>query len=709
MEEGVHVMKRIGLALALLIGLIPACDLTLQSVDVPAMVNAGQEFDILIHGTGANGSPSDLAAVVLQLPLGFLLVGAWYSETGQDNVIPLIINDPVPSTLYLPEPGHFLAAVSGNPAGMPSGTQSLRVRLRASGAGGNYVLKVAMCGTQNTILTVQQPVGVGDFSLINGLPYAHPITVNPASSPASGTFVPDSTGLGGFALGGWTSLASGDFNGDGLPDLVAVTADTGGPRAFLRLPGGGWAEDSAGLSYLFTGSNIFDVATGDFNGDGLDDIADGNGRAFVRKVMGGFQDISTGLPLQGYEGVACGDVNGDGFDDIVLGGQMTSELRFFFSSGNGLWTESSTGLPLNTPSAGTGRQLRLLDLDNDGALDILWMYNGAIVWFRGDGTGIWVPQAPTFVPLELTEAAVVDVDDDGDLDLVVAASMDRFWFGTQPTQAGGLFLFRAEPTQTPRFVIDIASGLPAAGVEYSTVTVFDMDGDGYQDIVAGRVQPDYGLDVWKGLGSGQYAVNSSLSEGLPTSGIGRPYQLVALDFDADGGLDLAGAFWGMGLDAYRNQIANALGPCGAGNTGAGLGGPYAVLTINASNGLPSRTINVPIGAPVTFDVLQPPSNPNPADFIIWGGFGAPNPQDVFLTPYGNMCFPPSTLLPYPGLFVAFSSVGGGLLSASPTPFTHLVSAGIPLPLVISLQGMIVHQSSSSNVLAITNAVVLNVN
>jgi hypothetical protein len=241
-----------------------------------------------------------------------------------------------------------------------------------------------------------------------------------------------------------------------------------------------------------------------------------------------------------------------------------------------------------------------------------------------------------------------------------------------------------------------------------SVIAYDIDGDGGDDVIAGRVYPDYGIEVWRGLGGGQFVSDPILSAGLPAVGIGRPYRLVAADFDGDGGLDLAGAFWGMGLDVWRNGIASVMGSCAAGNTGAGLGGPYDVLTLNGTPGLPSRIVDVAIGAPITLGVSQPPSNTNPADFIIWGGFGIPASQDTFPTPYGYMCFPPSSLLPYPGLFVVANSFGPAIIPATPAPFTHSSAGGVPTPLTVVMQGMIVHQSVAANNIAITNAIVLRV-
>ncbi|OGR99859.1 MAG: hypothetical protein A2V88_10815 [Elusimicrobia bacterium RBG_16_66_12] len=158
------------------------------------------------------------------------------------------------------------------------------------------------------------------------------------------------------------SLATGDFNGDGRDDLLI-----GAPLA----DGPGNTRTDAGEAYVIFGSPAMDssidlakgtamltvlgdnpsgnlgftVASGDINGDGMDDLlvgarfagpaADGQageGEAYViygRPDLGGTIDIASDeqdVTVAGAEtgdylsiALASGDVNGDGFSDLILG------------------------------------------------------------------------------------------------------------------------------------------------------------------------------------------------------------------------------------------------------------------------------------------------------------------------------------------------------------------------------------------------------
>ena len=163
-------------------------------------------------------------------------------------------------------------------------------------------------------------------------------------------------------LGDRFSLDSGDFNGDGLDDLLIgapladgpddARADAGEAYVIFGTTGLGGstdvAEGSAGLTVLGDnpGGNLgFTVASGDVNGDGIDDPLVGarfagpaaaaetaKGEAYViygRPGLGGTVDIARDeqdVTVRGTDdgdflsiALASGDVNGDGVSDLVLG------------------------------------------------------------------------------------------------------------------------------------------------------------------------------------------------------------------------------------------------------------------------------------------------------------------------------------------------------------------------------------------------------
>ena len=194
----------------------------------------------------------------------------------------------------------------------------------AAGTGSNnYNLSASVFGNGSTAPTGTVPItdtSKNNALLATGMLAAGckgvylPIYSNLAiAAPASG-FVP---------LG----IAVGDFNGDGIPDLAFGNAD--GSTVTILLGNG---DGTFTASAVDRGPSVYAIAlaVGDFNGDGIQDIAvqceyiNGGGGGIVDILLGngdGTFSVKPGPttvnPYFAY-GIAVGDFNGDGIPDLAL-------------------------------------------------------------------------------------------------------------------------------------------------------------------------------------------------------------------------------------------------------------------------------------------------------------------------------------------------------------------------------------------------------
>ncbi|MFZ4402051.1 MAG: T9SS type A sorting domain-containing protein [Bacteroidales bacterium] len=178
-----------------------------------------------------------------------------------------------------------------------------------------------------------------------------------------------------------------DFNGDGFNDIVAAVPAEAKVRVLLNNGAGGF-NSAVYTDYNITGtsfSNIRGVATGDFNDDGYPDIvaASYNGNA-IGVLLNSADGTGTFDPVMLYtvntpKWVEVGDLNADGHLDIAV---VASNILIF--SGNGDGTFAAT--PYTYSSAGVNR-LAISDIDNDGRDDIAAvMSNSFIVLINKSGS-----------------------------------------------------------------------------------------------------------------------------------------------------------------------------------------------------------------------------------------------------------------------------------------------------------------------------------
>jgi hypothetical protein len=220
-------------------------------------------------------------------------------------------------------------------------------------------------------------------------------TISVLLGNGDGTFGPR-TGFGtGF---GPVSLAIGDLNGDGKPDL-AVTNGGGSFNTVSVLLGNG--NGTFGLKTDFgTGAGPRGVAIGDLNGDGKPDLAVANLSSNTVSVLlgngnGTFapkSDFGTGSEPQS---VVIGDLNVDGKPDLAVSASQSSAVSVLLGSGNGAFApKTDFGI---WPVAGA---VAIGDLNGDGKPDMAVTSGSntvSVLLNAGPGTTAVAP-APTTVP-----------------------------------------------------------------------------------------------------------------------------------------------------------------------------------------------------------------------------------------------------------------------------------------------------------------------
>jgi hypothetical protein len=261
-------------------------------------------------------------------------------------------------------------------------------------------------GTQTNGLLVQLGNGDGTFQA-------------PTSITAGGV-----SGQSGFGVLAGTTIVFGDFNGDGKVDIAFVEcANASSTCAVGVLLGNGdgtfQKERYYDQSYLIGG-----IAVGDFNGDGILDIAVANyGNGTVDLILGNgdgtFQEpLSTSMPAA--SSIAAADLIGNGKLDLVVTNWAYGTVSVLLGNGNGTFQAAQS---YSTPASGYPNNATLASLRSNGKLDIVIQdyYYGVSV-LLGNGNGTFLPASAVYSPISpsaLQSIAVADVNGDGKPDLVV--------------------------------------------------------------------------------------------------------------------------------------------------------------------------------------------------------------------------------------------------------------------------------------------------
>jgi len=234
-------------------------------------------------------------------------------------------------------------------------------------------------------------------------------TVTILLAKGGGTFYPAVTYSSGGQ--GALSIAAGDFNGDGYLDLAVVNncGNSGCPNggSVGLLLGRGDGTFNPAVSYPSGGVGADSVAVGDFNGDGLPDLAVLNNCSRTGCFNGGALGVLTGngdgtfqAPHVTSSGgfypysVVTGDFNADGYSDaaitnesMIAGNSNAGSAAVLLSNGDGTFR---TALNYNTGGA-SPFSVAVLPFRRYGFLNLAFANSCASVTNCANGTLTLLP------------------------------------------------------------------------------------------------------------------------------------------------------------------------------------------------------------------------------------------------------------------------------------------------------------------------------
>ena len=216
--------------------------------------------------------------------------------------------------------------------------------------------------------------------------------------------------------------------------------------------------------------------------------------------------------------VAVRDVDGDGYLDVVSGSSGGDYFFWLRNDGKGSFEHDILG---TMGEAKDARDVFVIDVDQDGYLDIVAASGGddTIVWYKqtqSDGNVSFTRNVISTTADNPQSIFAIDLDGDGDIDILSGnfQSEKITWFENDGDQS-----FTSK---------DIVGGLTAI----YEIFAIDIDGDGDVDIVSATGQSHSEISWHENDGAG------SFTQRIVFQDASSPRCIYPIDFDGDGFIDI---------------------------------------------------------------------------------------------------------------------------------------------------------------------------
>ncbi|QDG76920.1 FG-GAP-like repeat-containing protein [Labrenzia sp. PHM005] len=288
-------------------------------------------------------------------------------------------------------------------------------------------------------------------------------------------------------------------------------------------------------------SSSWSIASADINGDGFDDLvyaSDQSGQPVVALNDGdGTFTLQSGVLSQTNDRIVqLGDINADGNIDLLVGGIDANAVRVYLGLGNGSFNTSST---IQVPVAAGSLEAALADVDADGDLDVVtanFQGNGNGIYLFDSGSNTFSASTATLGTLASRDVVLADVDGDGDLDAALAPYTadvpNQVWLSNAANKGSG------DPLAFTQ------SSSAQVGSQARNLQFADMNNDGRADLVT--VSGGATVEVHINNGSGSFTQAFSTVSGSSSD---QFYGLAVADLDGDGDMDVA-----TGNDTGNNYV-----------------------------------------------------------------------------------------------------------------------------------------------------------